>query len=44
MLSGQDRFVAKYNVGLAMRMHGQLETAHSEFNDALISVKSKNVS
>jgi len=22
MLSGLDRFVAKYNVGLAMRMHG----------------------
>ena len=44
MLSGPERFVAKYNVGLAMRLHGQIDAAHAEFTDANAIVSNKKVS
>jgi hypothetical protein len=44
MLTGQERFVAKYNVGLAMRLHGQLDTAQVEFTDANMIVSNRKVS
>ena len=44
MLTGQERFVAKYNVGLAMRLHGQLDSAQIEFTDANMIVSNRKVS
>lgn len=44
MLTGHERFVAKYNVGLATRLLGKHTTAKMEIEAALVIVEQRNVS
>ena len=44
MLTGQERFIAKYNVGLATRLCGKYSVAKVEIEAALKIVESRNVS
>lgn len=44
MLTGPERFIAKYNVALAMRMCGKSESARNEIQSAIKIVEERNVS
>jgi hypothetical protein len=44
MLTGPERFIAKYNVGLTTRLCGKYSVARVEIETALKIVESRNVS
>lgn len=44
MLSGPERFIAKYNVALAMRMCNKLDSARDEIQSAIRIVEERHVS